>query len=254
MKYFLHDTSAFQDEKVSELFQSFGYEGIGLFYTVLEKLALQEKPIKTSVLKAQLNVGKRLEKCWSFMESLGIISSSNGETFNERILSYSEKYQIKKEKTRIKVAEFRDRQVDTENVTGYMSECNHPKVKESKVKESKEIVKGLRPTADFEISLSETSIGAAIEYFKFAKQQDVTKELVLSLFTVFKQKHFTGAKFYANESDIITHFLQSLKYEKLENGTHKQSSGIGKRGKSAGSSDFLSEIKEYAGAVRGSNS
>ena len=61
MKYFLHDTSAFEDEKVSELFINYGYEGLGLFYTILEKLAKQEKPIKTSVLKHQLKVGKKLE-------------------------------------------------------------------------------------------------------------------------------------------------------------------------------------------------
>jgi hypothetical protein len=47
MKYFLHSTDSFQDEKIAELFLHFGYEGLGLFYTILEKLAKQEKPIKT---------------------------------------------------------------------------------------------------------------------------------------------------------------------------------------------------------------
>jgi len=98
MKYFLHDTSASDDEKITELFIEHGYEGIGLFYSILEKIGKQEKPIKTSILKAQLKVGKKLEKCWSFMESLGLISSNNGETFNERLLSYNEMYQQKKEK------------------------------------------------------------------------------------------------------------------------------------------------------------
>jgi hypothetical protein len=143
MKYFLHDTNAFNDEKVTELFIQYGYEGLGLFYTVLEKIAAQEKPIKTAVLKTQLKVGKRLEKCWRFMEELGIISSSNGETFNERILSYSKKYQISKEKNRERVARFRDQhneiQEDTENVTHYTDVTkrlgNDDKVKESKVKE-----------------------------------------------------------------------------------------------------------------------
>ena len=74
----------------------FGYEGLGLFYTLLEKIAKQEKPVKTSVLKSQLKVGKRLEKCWNFMEEIDIISSNNGETFNKQLLNFSEKYQIKK--------------------------------------------------------------------------------------------------------------------------------------------------------------
>ena len=62
MKYFLHDSNAFNDEKITELYINFGYEGLGLFYTILEKLAGQEKPVKTLVLKKQLNVGKKLEK------------------------------------------------------------------------------------------------------------------------------------------------------------------------------------------------
>jgi hypothetical protein len=137
MKYFLHDTSAIDDEKVTELFMKFGYEGVGLFYVTLEKLAKQEKPVKTNILKAQLKVGKRLEKCWNFMEQIGIISSNNGETFNKQLLNFSESYQIKKEKTREKVKQWRNKQEDTGSVTSYVPVSNLPKVKESKVKESK---------------------------------------------------------------------------------------------------------------------
>jgi len=139
MKYFLHDTSAFDDEKVSELFIKFGYEGLGLFYTILEKLGKQEKPVKTIVLKQHLKVGKKLEKCWKFMEQIGIISSNNGETFNKQLLNFSEKYQIKKEKTREKVSQWRKNQEQTENVTDYIPICNDAKVNKSKVKENKVI-------------------------------------------------------------------------------------------------------------------
>jgi len=137
MKYFLHDTSSFDDEKITELYLKFGYEGLGLFYTTLEKIGRQEKPVKTDVLKAQLRVGKRLNKCWNFMESIGLLSSTDGETFNEQLLNFSEKYQIKKEKTREKVAEWRKKQADKKNVTNYETVSNHPKVKESKVNKSK---------------------------------------------------------------------------------------------------------------------
>jgi uncharacterized phage protein (TIGR02220 family) len=138
MKYFLHDTAAFQDEKITELYMNFGYEGIGLYFTLLEKIALQEKPVKTSVLKKQLNVGKRLNKCWTFMESLGIISSNNGETFSKTLLNFSEKYQIKKEKTRKRVSEWRKKQDDIKDVTSYKHVRNSHKVKESKVKVNKD--------------------------------------------------------------------------------------------------------------------
>jgi hypothetical protein len=135
MKYFLHDTSSFDDEKITELYLMFGYEGLGLFYTALEKIGKQEKPVKTDILKAQLRVGKRLNKCWLFMEKIGLLSSNNGETFNEQLLNFSEKYQIKKEKTKEKVSQWRERQLLEKSVTGYVPVSNLPKVKESKVKE-----------------------------------------------------------------------------------------------------------------------
>ena len=133
MKYFLHDSNSFEDEKVSMLFMEYGYEGLGLFYTILEKLAKQEKPINTKVLKMQLNVGKKLEKCWNFMESIDIISSNNGETFNKQLLNFSEKYKIKKEKNLERISQWRENQTDSENVTHYKSVRNTPKVNESKV-------------------------------------------------------------------------------------------------------------------------
>lgn len=146
MKYFLHDSNAFNDEKITELYMQFGYEGIGLFFTILEKMAAQEKPIKTVVLKKQLNVGKKLEKCWKFMEDIGLISSSDGETFNKQLLNFSKKYSIQKENTRKRVENFRSRQAENQEVVNngnalqksYKRVSNASKVKESKVKESKD--------------------------------------------------------------------------------------------------------------------
>jgi hypothetical protein len=137
MKYYLHDSSSFNDEKITELYLEFGYEGLGLFYTILEKLALQEKPIKTKVLKHQLNVGKKLEKCWSFMEEIDLISSNNGETFNKQLLNFSQKYQVSKEKNAKRIAEWRENQQLSENVTRYEHVSNTPKVNKSKVNEIK---------------------------------------------------------------------------------------------------------------------
>jgi len=137
MKYYLHDSNSFNDEKITELYLEYGYEGLGLFYTILEKLALQEKPIKTKVLKHQLNVGKKLEKCWTFIEEIDLISSNNGETFNKQLLNFSKKYQVSKEKNAKRISEWRENQVVSENVTSSEHVCNTDKVKESKVKESK---------------------------------------------------------------------------------------------------------------------
>ncbi|MGA9651917.1 hypothetical protein [Pedobacter sp.] len=126
MKYFLHDSGSFDDEKVSMLFIEYGYEGLGLFYTILEKLAKQEKPINTRVLKMQLKVGKKLEKCWSYMEEIDLISSNNGETSNKRILKFSESIDEKRNKTAKRVYQHRENQRDTEDVTRYNDVSNAP--------------------------------------------------------------------------------------------------------------------------------
>ena len=116
----------------------YGYEGLGLFYTFLEKIGQQEKPIDENVIKNQLNIGKKLLKIWEFMKEIDLVLLKNGSVFNENLLNFAESYQIKKEKTRKKVAEWRERQKDTKDVTDYVPVSNQSKVKESKVKESKE--------------------------------------------------------------------------------------------------------------------
>ena len=170
MKYYLHDTSSFDDEKITELYLKFGYEGLGLFYTMLEKIARQEKPIKTEVLKAQLNIGKHLDKCWNFMEEIGLISSTNGDTFNERLLNFSESYEIKKENTKKRVAEWREKQRDIENVTCYSGVSNAPKVKLSKVNKEKEEEKEI-------FNSKNGSIGLAYNDIDFSKVERVEEDL-----------------------------------------------------------------------------
>ncbi len=177
MKYFLHDTSAFDDEKVTRLFMNFGYEGLGLFYTILEKLGKQEKPVKTEVLKKQLRVGKKLEKCWNFMESIDIISSNNGETFNKQLLNFSEKYAIKKEKTREKVLQWRNNQKDIENVTSYVPNCNPPKVKESKVNKSKENIEGEKPPSPLPHSEKIDFVSIIKSYHDFCPNLTAVREI-----------------------------------------------------------------------------
>lgn len=141
MKYFLHDSTAFLDEKVTLLYLQFGFEAVGLFYVILEKLALQEQPVNEIVLKSQLNIKKRLQKQLNFMYKIGLLEVKNGNVFNINLLNFSGKYQIKKEKTRKRVSEWRDNQDDEKNVTCYKSVRNAPKDNISKVNKSKYIYK-----------------------------------------------------------------------------------------------------------------
>ena len=86
MKYFLHDTNAFSDEKITLLYMKFGFEAIGLFFTILERIALQEKPIIESVLKSQLGIKKKLQKQLDFMYEIDLFSKKGDDVFNENIL------------------------------------------------------------------------------------------------------------------------------------------------------------------------
>jgi hypothetical protein len=180
MKYFLHDTSAFDDEKISDLFKNFGYEGVGLFNVFLEKIGKQEKPVKTDILKFQLKIGKKLEKCWNFMEKIGLISSLNGESFNNNLLNFSESYKIKKEKTREKVSQWRENQKNKKVVTSYETVSNHPKVKESKVK-----VKKVKENT--KENTKESELLNIFEYFRI--NYPYTKRGLKTEFENFKKKH-----------------------------------------------------------------
>jgi hypothetical protein len=66
------------------------------------------------------------------------------------------------------------------------------------------------------ISISKTQINAAIEYLGITKRKTVSAEFILKLWEVFKVKEFTGKKWYNDENAVFTHFLNSLKYEKID--------------------------------------
>lgn len=70
------------------------------------------------------------------MEEIGLISSKNGETFNEQLLNFSEKYQIKKEKNAKRILQWREKQAVSENVTRNVTNSEHVR-NASKVKRSK---------------------------------------------------------------------------------------------------------------------
>ena len=207
MKYYLHDSNSFNDEKITELFISFGYEGLGLFYTILEKLAQQEKPIKTNVLKAQLKVGKKLQKCWDFMESIELISSNNGETFNKQLMNFSGKYSIKKEKNKKRIAEWRKNQELTKNVTCYESVCNTDKVNKSKVNESKHIT--------YNKVVDEILISLKDLFDENYLTSDKTKVMFDKLLKKYSKDEILKATFWARNDDFWkTNFCSPLKLEK----------------------------------------
>jgi len=192
MKYYLHDSNSFNDEKITQLFMEFGYEGLGLFYTLLEKIASQEKPIITSVLKSQLRVGKKLEKCWKFMESIELIHSIDGETYNLQLMKFSEKYRINKEKTSKRVAKFRDKQEVANYVTCYNHDSNGHKENENEENGNK-VIKGksemsiMTHNEKFLISISEEWRPVVTKWLDYKKEKNQPYKGFTSLTTMFKR-------------------------------------------------------------------
>ena len=135
-----------------------------------------------------MNVGKKLEKVWSFLEEIDLISSNNGETFNKQLLNFSEKYQVSKEKNAKRILQWRENQLVNENVTRSEHVRNAPKLKESKVNKVNEIKeKIIEPLAlSFRDSLFE-------KWFTYKKEK---KKKYINIFQIsnFRLIFFTPLK------------------------------------------------------------
>lgn len=70
--------------------------------------------------------------------------------------------------------------------------------------------------------LPEIKIGAAQELLKITKQVDVTKDEIIGMYAVFKSQHLTGENYYPNVAEIHSHFLNWIKKQNFQNGSHKK--------------------------------
>lgn len=66
------------------------------------------------------------------------------------------------------------------------------------------------------LPLTDVQIGAAQQYLSITKRKDVSVSFIQGLWHVFKIKEFTGKKYYKDTGEIYTHFVNGLKFEKLE--------------------------------------
>lgn len=97
------------------------------------------------------------------------------------------------------------------------------------------------------LALPDIKVGAVIELFKITKQSDVSNFQVQGLWNVFKVQNFTGKKFYQNEGDAYSHFINWCKTQNIENGsTHKQSSSrsSGRVTKSSGAEKLIDSLRD----------
>ena len=82
------------------------------------------------------------------------------------------------------------------------------------------------PKNDYEIELTEMDIGRAVQFLCFAKGvKDADADMVVAIWGTFKSKNFTGKKSYTDNRDIIRHFFESLKFQKIDGKPVKKSVG-----------------------------
>jgi uncharacterized protein YdaU (DUF1376 family) len=66
------------------------------------------------------------------------------------------------------------------------------------------------------LSLNDVQVGAAIQYLFVGRQVKADAKLIENLWHIFKVKEFTSKKWYPNERATYTHFMNNLRYEKIE--------------------------------------
>ena len=105
------------------------------------------------------------------------------------------------------------------------------KVKESKEKESKENLAAQFPTFESEFILNETEIQAAKEINHRQTGQLPTEKDIGNWLYIFKQVNFTGQKFYENRTEIVKHFKNWVKSQKIPNNATNKNANSGSNGK-----------------------
>lgn len=102
------------------------------------------------------------------------------------------------------------------------------------------------PTADFQIDLSEMDIGVCQELLVYKMKVNLSAGEISDQFKVFKLTNFDGVQFYENEREIVKHFKNWLKLQKINNGKLQQQQHPGARpnSKTAGQDQLLANLHE----------
>lgn len=122
----------------------------------------------------------------------------------------------------LKSGETRRKQAEAKRSTASKIEANEAVTVKVTVTDTVKENTDIRPDENFVLELPEIKIQTAIEYLSIAKKIKADRTLILSLWTFFKQKNFTGENFYRSKAKIYSHFLETLKFE--TNGTHQRTS------------------------------
>jgi len=109
--------------------------------------------------------------------------------------------------------------------------------------EGKIVIKGFNtmPKASDFNGLPAEYIQKSIQLVKLTSQSDITDQMVLQMWDVFKLQELTGEQHYHNEGKVYSHFLNVIKKQKFQNGANKSSAfdSTSKQGTSNARTDAL---------------
>jgi uncharacterized protein DUF4373 len=229
--FFDHDYTARNDDKILELRADFGAEGYGIFWMIVETMAENENGGAKASLMGGLSHGygvpkDRLiavvEKCLE----VGLFYEIDGYYFSKRML----KHKTFRKSLSVKGKEGAEKRWKNG------PPISPPNAKQNKTKQNKTntnthrvegVFSQMPVVTDFN-GLPEIKIGSAIQLIKITQGVTVGNEDILALWEVFKVQNLTGKKFYPNEDDVYSHFINWVKEKKIKQNGQSTASTTGK--------------------------
>ena len=130
--YFSHDYTARSDEKIKNLIYDFGYEGYGIYWSLIEELYQNANALRTNYKRIAFDMRVDENTIQSIIENFDLFIVEN-EFFGS--LSVQRRLDMRNDKSSKARESAQKRWTKDANALPTQSECNA--IKESKVKESK---------------------------------------------------------------------------------------------------------------------
>jgi hypothetical protein len=138
--YFSHDYTAKSDEKIKNLIYEFGYEGYGIYWSLIEELYQNANALQTNYKRIAFDMRVDENKVQSIIENFDLFVVENG-FFGS--LSVQRRLDMRNEKSNKARESAQKRWIKDANALPTQSDSNA--IKESKVKENKRKV-FIKPT------------------------------------------------------------------------------------------------------------
>lgn len=222
--YFQHDHNARSDKKIAALVREYKSAGYGIYWCLAEMLhedggAIELDDLLIASISKDLNedfelVKSVIEKCIKNFK-LFVLTEDNVLTSNRVKRNLDKRKSISEVRSKSGKAGANAKQMLANAKQKQAKEIKGKEIKEKEIinndfvgsgKESQKAFNTMPLPENFN-GLPDIKVGATIELIKILKRVDVSKEQVKGLWEVFKIQNLTGKKYYGNENDVYTHFM-----------------------------------------------